>query len=188
VVDQHGPDVDRLIGEHVLDARAGDREAFSALYRLLAGKVAAYARRQGVSDVDDVVNDVFLGAYQSLGRFTGGGSAFRAWLFTIAHHKVADWLRAAAGRAQPDGGRHDQVVAGDAEADAMAALGNDEVAGLLARLTEDQREVLLLRVVADLSLEQTAEALGKTAGAVKALQHRAVGALQRAFDSEAVSP
>jgi RNA polymerase sigma factor (sigma-70 family) len=189
VVEQQGTEGDRWIGEQVLAARAGDPEAFSALYRGLAGKVAAYARRRGVADVDDVVNDVFMGAYQTIDRFSGDGSAFRAWLFTIAHHKVTDWLRAPARRAQPHdlADRFEHWSAGDAEVDAMAALGDDDVAELLALLTDDQRDVLLLRVVADMSLEQTAAAMDKSVGAVKALQHRAVGALQRAIDPQAVS-
>lgn len=189
MVNLQGTEGDRWIGEQVLAARAGDREAFGALYGALAGRVAAYARRRGVADVDDVVNDVFMGAYQTIDRFSGGGSAFRAWLFTIAHHKITDWLRSPARRAQPDGaaGHFEHRGAGDAEVDAMTALGNDEVAGLLSRLTEEQRDVLLLRVVADMSLEQTAATMGKSVGAVKALQHRAVGALQRAIDPQAVS-
>jgi RNA polymerase sigma-70 factor (ECF subfamily) len=78
------------------------------------------------------------------------------------------------------------VPGGDVEADALAALGDDRVAELLAHLSPDQREVIALRVVADLSVEQVAAITGRGYEAVKALQRRGLAALRRALEREAV--
>jgi RNA polymerase sigma-70 factor (ECF subfamily) len=87
--------------------------------------------------------------------------------------------------AEYDAGADPRVTASAEEA-AMAGLGTDDMHRLLHQLSDDQRDVLLLRVVADLSLEQTAAALGKRVGAVKALQHRALATLRRVLE-QAVS-
>ncbi len=82
-----------------------------------------------------------------------------------------------------------QLDGADPADDVLDGLGNDRAAALLAGLAPDQRNVLLLRVVADLSIEETALALRKSPGAVKALQHRAVASLRRSLSvTEAVSP
>jgi RNA polymerase sigma-70 factor (ECF subfamily) len=75
---------------------------------------------------------------------------------------------------------------GNTEVDAIAALSGDRVNELLASLSPDQRDVLLLRVIADLSIEDVAAALGKRQGAIKALQHRALASLRRQLDREGV--
>ena len=80
------------------------------------------------------------------------------------------------------------LVGGDSEHDAVQAIAFDDVQRRLQTLTDDQRNVLLLRIVADLSLEQTASILEKPVGAVKSLQRRALAALERSFSPEAVSP
>ena len=80
------------------------------------------------------------------------------------------------------------LVGGDSEHDAVQALASDDVERMLYALTDDQRNVLLLRIVADLSLEEAASILGKPVGAVKSLQRRALASLQRSFSPEAVSP
>lgn len=143
-----------------------------------------------MTDPDDVTNEVFLGAFGKLGGFDGGGAEFRSWLFAIASNKASDWHRRRARRPQIDeSGSADlsTLGGGDVETEAMAALGTSAVGEMLHCLTADQRDVLLLRLVAELTLEETAEALGKPVGAVKALQHRAIAALRRNL-GEAVSP
>lgn len=164
-------------------ARAGRRGAREQLYRALAPRVAAYLRTQGVHDVAGVTNDVFVSVFRALDRFSGNAARFRSWVFTIAHTMAIDEQRY---RAR---GRRAGVVvpltdavdrpAGDVEEDALEILGTGDVSRLLDALTRDQRAVLLLRVVADLSVEETAAALGKAPGAVRVLQHRAIAALRR---------
>lgn len=171
-------------------ARRNDQAGFTELYRCLAGRVAGYLRGSGVADADDVTNEVFLAAFGNLAGFTGGGAAFRSWLFAIASNKAVDWHRRQARRPQIDASSHAHVASvqgGDVEAEAIAALGTSAIGALLDGLTPDQRDVVLLRLVADLTLEETAETLGKPVGAVKALQHRAIASLRRNVD-QAVSP
>ncbi|MDQ1598789.1 MAG: hypothetical protein QOD68_263 [Actinomycetota bacterium] len=177
----------------VAAARSGGGWAFGRLWEQLAPSVAAYLRGRGVRDADDVTSEVFLAAFRGIGRFQGDGVAFRSWLFTIAHHKGVDVRRRPASRevlvdavaaASSHGVGTDR--ARSAEDVAMEQIAGDRALRQLARLTDDQRAVLLLRVVADLSLAETAEVLGKPVGAVKALQHRALARLRA--DLGAVSP
>jgi RNA polymerase sigma factor (sigma-70 family) len=177
-------DLDALVDA----ARAGGGWAFGRLWESLAPRVAAYLRAGGVPEVDDTTSEVFLAAFRGIGRFQGDGAAFRAWLFTIAHHKGVDAHRRSsrqevAAVAVERAGR----AALSAEDEAMARVDTAEAVRRLAALTQDQRSVLLLRIVAELSLAETAEVLGKPVGAVKALQHRALARLRQA-QPLAVSP
>jgi RNA polymerase sigma factor (sigma-70 family) len=163
-------------------AREGSVGAFEQLYRALAAQVVSYLRWHRVSDPDGLTNDVFAQVHRKLGSFEGDEQGFRSWVFTIAHHRMIDDRR----RAQ----RQPVVVdtatevdehrsAGNVEVDAFASLGYDRVLELLEMLSADQKAVVLLRVVADFSVEDAANILGKREGAVKALQHRAMAALRR---------
>jgi RNA polymerase sigma-70 factor (ECF subfamily) len=106
----------------------------------------------------------------------------------VAHHRLVDDLRRRSrrGATVEYDPRADDRAEGSAEDAALAQLGAARAHELLAPLSADQREVLLLRVIGDLSLEQTAQAVGKPVGAVKALQHRALASLRRILD-QAVS-
>jgi RNA polymerase sigma-70 factor (ECF subfamily) len=176
----------------VAAACAGGGWAFGRLWELLGPGVATYLRARGVRDADDVTSEVFLAAFTGIGRFSGDGAAFRAWLFTIAHHKGVDAHRRRGPHVDPfdpagdvDGTAPWQGRARrSAEDEALDRVGSAEARRRLDGLTDDQRAVILLRVVADLSLVETAAVLGKPLGAVKALQHRALARL-RAADSRA---
>lgn len=168
----------------VAAAQAGSARAFERLYRELAPTVASYLRWHGVADVAASTNEVLAHVHRNLHRFSGDAAGFRSWVFTIAHHRMVDERRAAGRRPVTAGDVTEELLTGDAEADALAALGEDRLRELLELLSPDQREVILLRVVADLSLEDTAAALGKRRGAVKSLQHRALAALRRALERE----
>jgi RNA polymerase sigma-70 factor (ECF subfamily) len=113
----------------------------------------------------------------------------RTFIFSVAHARWVDDRRRIARRgidAEFVAERHDRAMP-SAEAEAEGAISEQRVRSLIGSLSPDQRDVLLLRIVADLSLEQTAEVLGKKVGAVKSLQHRGLAAL-RPVVSAAVSP
>jgi|tagenome__1003787_1003787.scaffolds.fasta_scaffold20675996_2 RNA polymerase sigma factor (sigma-70 family) len=168
-------------------ARAGGGWAFGRLWELLAPVVAVYLRRRGVRDVDDVTSEVFLAAFRGIGRLDGDGAAFRAWLFTIAHHKAVDAVRRPVRELPLDLGGElspDRGAWPSAEDEALDRVGGSAALRALQLLTPDQREVLLLRVVGDLSLAETAQVLGKPVGAVKALQHRALARLRTAVSPD----
>ena len=183
-------DDDDLAGwSSILDrARSGSNQAFEEIYASLAPVVAGYLRMSGVSDVDGVTNEVFLHVLRGIRRFRGEWPGFRSWVFTIAHHRMVDDRRAAARRPTvvPMESIGDREPTGDAEVDALDSLSDDRLRSLLDGLSADQRAVLLLRIVADLPLEQVADAVDKSVGAVKALQHRALASLRRALETEEV--
>lgn len=164
--------------------------AFERLYQALAPVVAGYLRVQGSPEPDDLTNEVFLSVFGAIGSFEGDEDKFRSWLFTIAHRRLTDERRRV--RRRPVIADHDVAsapagAAGDVEEEALRRLSVERVRNLCDRLAPDQRDVLLLRMVSALSIDQTAEALGKSPTAVKALQRRALAAVRRAFEGEGVS-
>jgi RNA polymerase sigma factor (sigma-70 family) len=172
-------------------ARTGDAAAWSALYHATAPMLVAYLRAQRLPDPDDVAGEVLLEVVRDLHRFDGDERGFRSWVLAIAHHRLLDARRRAL-RRPDESGEADELLSwpgrDDTEAEGLAAVGLGELAPALAELTADQRTVLLLRVVGetgiagvfgDLVIADSAEVLGKRAGAVKQLQRRAVATLQR---------
>lgn len=173
-----GPDPADL-STWVDQARAGDTAAFGRIWEALSPRVHGYLRGRGVSSAEDVTSEVFLSAFTGLVGFAGDGPAFRAWLFTIAHHKAVDDLRRRVPTAEwtPES---DPRSVGSAEDAAFEGVLGTRVRGMLDVLTPEQREVLLLRSVGDLSVEEVAAITGRTEGAVKQLFHRAVAGARRA--------
>jgi RNA polymerase sigma-70 factor (ECF subfamily) len=172
----------------VVAARAGQAWALTEIWQRHAPAVTGYLRGRGATEPEDTTSDVFLAVFERLHGFHGDDDALRSFVFTVAHHKMVDDLRRRNRRGESaayDPGTDPRVEA-SAETMALEAIGDQRVDELLLMLSPDQREVLLLRVVADLSLEQTATVLGKRVGAVKALQHRALAALRRVME-QAVS-
>lgn len=161
--------------------------AFERIYEELAPPVASYLRWNGASDVDSLTNEVMANVHRGLGRFSGDWPAFRSWVFTIAHHRLIDDRRAARRRpvtVEAVSAEHPSVL--DVGDETLRVLGDERVLALLDVLSRDQRDVLLLRVVADLPIEEVAAALHKSIGAVKSLQHRALATLRRHLDREEI--
>ena len=179
---------DDEVEHHLRSARRLEQDGYTGLYRCLGGRVAGYVRSRGVGDVDEVVNDIFLAAFRSLASFEGDASAVSK---LAVRYRLEQGRRLASLGATPtrDRGLGDAAHSTD---DALSQLhdhmSGPDVATLLATLTDDQRDVLLLRIVADLSLAETAAALGKPAGAIKSLQHRALASLARTLSPQPVSP
>lgn len=173
-----------VLSQWVDDARSGDTAAFGRLWELLSPRVHGYLRGRGVTSPEDVTSEVFLAAFGGVAAFTGDGPAFRSWLFTIAHHKAVDDLRRRTPTAEwtPE---TDPRSVDSAEDTAFDAMLGARVRGMLDVLTPEQREVLLLRAVADLSVEEVAAITGRTEGAVKQLFHRAVATARKAESATA---
>ncbi len=170
-------------------AQSGGSWAFERLYRELAPPVVGYLRMQGAADADDLTNEVFLNVFTALGSFAGDEGQFRSWVFTIAHHRLVDERRRCSRRPQiATEEAHDyEDAGGDVEAEVLRRLSVDRVRTLCDRLAPDQRDVLLLRMVSAMTVEQAAETLGKSPTAVKALQRRALAAIRRLIEREGVS-
>jgi RNA polymerase sigma-70 factor (ECF subfamily) len=166
-------------------ARAGESWAYQRLFDWLGRPVAAYLRGAGVEDPDGTANEVFLRVFGGIARFEGTELRFRSWVFAIAHNLVIDDRRRRSRRPQQAPLETDVgPAAAGAEEDVLVSLGDERVRGLLAGLPPDQRDVVLLRILADLSIEDTAVALGKKPGAIKSLQHRAMASLRRTLEAE----
>ena len=171
-------------------AQAGADWAWRDLYEDIAPRIASYARASRVPDPEAVVGDVFLGAVQSLGTFEGDRRAFHTWMFTLARHAVIDEHRKSMRRRTAP--LPPEVLAelgppGDAEQESLRALAEERVRDALAPLTSEQRDVLLLRIVAGLTIDETARVLRKSQGAVKGLQARALASLERRLSPGAVT-
>ena len=172
------------------EVKAGRPSAWDRCYRWLAPAVGGYLRMQGARDVDDLTSEVFLAMFRNIGTFSGTEANFRSWVFVIAHRRLQDERRRRF-RAPPAAERSTRRAieprrvarprpGGDAEDAALRAIATDRVVALCARLAPDQRDVVLLRILGDLTVDQVAEVLGKSPGAVKQLQRRAFAALRRA--------
>jgi RNA polymerase sigma factor (sigma-70 family) len=170
-------------------ARQGSEAAWQELYGGLAPGVLGYLRANNAPDPEDVLGEVFLQVARDISTFDGEERGFRSWVFTIAHHRLIDARRHSARRPvdlSPDppepSGRAD-----DAAEEALARIGVEEVQRVLGALSDEQRAVLLLRVLADMSIEDVAKALGKRPGAIKALQRRGLAAVERELARKAVT-
>jgi RNA polymerase sigma-70 factor (ECF subfamily) len=171
----------------VARAKDGSSEAFASIYELLARPVAGYLRSRGVLDVEDLTSEVFISVFTGMARFEGDAEGFRSWVFTIAHRRSVDsWRRAARMPATTELDTEDGAWARSAEDLAIGRIGDARALALLDTLSPDQRDVLLLRIVGDLTVEQVAVVLDKTSGAVKALQHRGLARLRRVLSAEGV--
>jgi RNA polymerase sigma-70 factor, ECF subfamily len=127
---------------------------------------------------EDLLQDVYLAALQGIGRFRGRTHGeFIVWLLRIAHAMVADHLRRR--YRHPEVTLPDLGIAVDTQATLDWRQELREISAALGRLTDDQREVVLMRHVVGMDLMDTARALGKNVGSVKALHHRALAALSR---------
>lgn len=169
-------------------ACAGSPWALQVLYDSLNGPVHAFCRTRGAAEPDDVASEVFLAVFTSLREFSGDEQQFRSWVFTIAHRRIVDSFRRSSRRpvTTPYLPESDGRRTASGEDDALVSLATQRVRERIADLPPDQRDVLLLRILGDLTIEQIAVALGKSDGAVKALQRRALASLRKRIEREGV--
>ncbi len=165
-------------------AKQGDRTAFAEIYDRHQPAIYRYIFYQ-VSDVttaEDLTGEVFVRLVEKIDRFTYRGRPLLAWLYTIARNLVTDHHRRA-GKSQSLP-LDEQLVADTItpEEAAERTLTQDRLTAAIAHLTEDQRQVILLKFVEGLDNETAARTLGKTIGSVKSLQHRALAALRRILE------
>ena len=163
----------------VRDARAGDAAALGQLYDTYRDRVARFAtgRLGDAEKAEDVTSETFEAVCRNLGAYKPG-TDFEAWLFTIAHRRVADHFRRRFRRREVELDEAVHPAVGGPEEAVLAAERRAEVAGAFRRLRADQQEVLALRVLGGLSAAQVADVLGKSEGAVRVAQHRALRSLR----------
>ena len=171
-----------LFAETLVGAKRGDDWAWETLYRTLVGPVTGYLASRGARDPEDLAAEVFLQVARDIHRFDGDEDSFRSWVFVIAHRRLIDARRSAERRPTITGPIEKDPLGGNVEEEAIEELALVHMRELFEMLTNDQRDVLALRVVADLSLEETAKVMGKKVGAIKALQRRALQAVRDQID------
>lgn len=161
--------------------------AYEHLYHSVAPAVLGYLRLQGAIEAEDLTSEVFLGVFRRLHGFRGDEDHFRSWVFTIAHRRLIDERRRLRCRPLLADGGFDEVdgLGGDVEDDVFVRLSEARVRRLCEGLSSEQRDVLMLRMVAGMTVEQVAENLGKSPGAVKALQRRGLVILRQRLRQEA---
>ncbi len=164
-------------------AKKGDQNAFAQIYEEYFDRIYRYiaVRLGDRTEAEDLTEQVFLNTLESIGSFKWKGTPFSAWLFRIAHNQVVDYHRKMSKRQNLP--LDDAIVDGGMDTASAAELNlkMGELKIAIGKLTDLQRQVVLLRFTSDLSITETAKSMGKSDGAVKALQHSAVAALRKAL-------
>lgn len=175
------PRVLEALADEYVDMDGADPSVlFTLVYRKFSGAVLGYLRARGVDDPEAVTQDVFLAFYPKLDGLRGGIQGAKSLVFSIAHARMVDYYRRS-GRTpafSPYESELDGRSTASAEDLALSGVDGGGATALLDGLSPDYQEVLALRIVADLSIEQVAEIMGRTPGAVKQLQRRALCALR----------
>jgi RNA polymerase sigma-70 factor (ECF subfamily) len=169
-------------GTLVKRARAGDREAFGEFYEQYVGRVYRYLlyMARDVDVAQDLTEQTFLQALAAIDRYERRGVPFVAWLLRIAHNLYVNGRHV-----QRDSSliRDNQNGKGESpELPREASARAEEVMQAVQALSRDQREVIILRFIEGLSYADTARILGKSVGAVRAAQYRALCALRQRLE------
>jgi RNA polymerase sigma-70 factor (ECF subfamily) len=158
-------------------ARTGSEWALAALYRDLHPPLLRYLQTQEAREAEDLASEVWLDVAAALERFQGDEASFRRWFFTIARRRLLDWRR------RRDRRRTDLVPPSalvglegpqDPERDALEAISTREALARIAALPPDEAEVIALRVLAGLDANDVSAITGRSPGAVRVMQHRAL--------------
>ncbi len=183
---QRRNDADSDFAAVLAAARAGESWALAHIYASLGPVVAGLFRVQGAAEPDDLTNEVFVGVLRRIGSFEGDEAGFRSWVFTIAYRRLADERRRRARRPPPVplDDRPEMPDPADVAADVERALATERVRALCEGLLPSQRDVLLLRLVGRLTVNEVAAVVGRSPRAVKALQRRGLAAIERMLEQE----
>jgi len=163
----------------------GDRDALEELYLIHFDRIYGYLHMSvgNRHDAEDLTTQTFLKMLESIGKFRFRSAPFSAWLFRIAHNLAMDHFRAGR-RWQPEEDVPEPPGSEElsAEDEAMHSIGRQSMLELIDDLSPEQRQVLTLKFVFNFGNGEVATILGKTEGAVKSLQHRALVSLQKQID------
>src|SRR5213083_3168776 len=166
-------------------AQQGEREALEELYLVHFDRIYSYLHMSvgNRHDAEDLTTQTFLKMLESIRRFRWKSAPFSAWLFRIAHNLAMDHFRATR-RWQPEEEVPEPSEAeSSAEEAALQSIGRKSMLQLIENLSHEQKQVLTLKFVFNFSNGEAATILGKTEGAVKSLQHRALASLHKQISS-----
>ena len=163
-------------------AQKGDRDAIEELYLIHFDRIYSYLHMSvgNRHDAEDLTTQTFLKMLESIGKFRWRSAPFSAWLFRIAHNLAMDHFRSAR-RWQPEEEvpEPEPDESTSAEAGALQAIGRKSMLELIDELSPEQQQVLTLKFLFNFGNAEAATILGKSEGAIKSLQHRALASLQR---------
>lgn len=179
-----------VVDDHQLlkSAKDGDTEAFGFLYERYAERVFRFlfAHLDNRLDAEDLTEEVFLRVWRSLPNFREQGVPFLAFIFRIARNALIDHYRRS-GQTKNQVSIEEITVRdgnpGPIES-AISSLEREELRISLEQLREDYRTVLVLRFLSELSPEETAQVMGRSTGAIRVLQHRALLALRAMLNGD----
>jgi RNA polymerase sigma-70 factor, ECF subfamily len=176
-------------GRVLAAAQVGEQWAVGRLYRALQPGVLRYLAARQPTDAEDIASQVWLEVARGLARFDGGEEEFRALVFTIARRRLSDARRARRRRRSdpvPVQMLAETASRTDDPADAVAAQvdGSEAIQRIAALLPAGQAEIVLLRVVGELSVEEVAAIVGKRPATVRVVQHRALRRLAKELSGE----
>jgi RNA polymerase sigma-70 factor (ECF subfamily) len=152
---------------------------FDKIYRYIVFKIGDR------TEAEDMTQQVFLNAIQSISSYKSKGMPFSSWLYRIAHNQIVDHLRKKSKRPTVPLDDTLPLKSGDPRHDVEQKMELEEVIAAAGSLTAMQKEVISLRFASEFSVAECARTMGKTEGAVKALQHSAIAALRKALGREA---
>lgn len=169
-------------------AQAGSVDAFGILYERHAPAIYRYlyAHLPDRMDAEDLTAEVFLKTWQSLSSYRQRGAPFLAFLFRVAHNTLIDHHRRARQKIQQSTADMEEVLkdANPGPAEVISArMQHQELMQVMAHLSEDYQTVLILRFISELSPDETARAMQRSAGSIRVLQHRALAALRKHLDT-----
>ena len=163
-----------------------DRAAFGVIYRRYVDRVYGYCFHLlgDHHDAEDVTERTFLAALAAIDGYRDAGASFRAWLFRIAHNQLANALRSRARHPTATLDARDEPVT---HADPSGVVGQAEetrrLQRAIGRLPDDRRQVVVLRFVDGLTAREIGAVLGRSEGAVRVLQHRALRELAELLET-----
>jgi RNA polymerase sigma-70 factor, ECF subfamily len=177
-----GARVEERVRKLVERARRGDEEALERLYLLHFDRIFSYLHMSvgNRHDAEDLTTQTFLKMLEAIGRFRWRSVPFSAWLFRIAHNVAMDHFRASRRvQLEEEVPEPEDSAQSSAEDEAMQSIGRASMFELIEKLSPDQQQVLTLKFVFNFSNAEVGAILGKTEGAIKSLQHRALASLHR---------
>jgi RNA polymerase sigma-70 factor (ECF subfamily) len=168
-------------------AQKGDRDALEELYLIHFDRIYSYLHVSvgNRHDAEDLTTQTFLKMLESIGKFRWQSAPFSAWLFRIAHNLAMDHFRASR-RWQPeeDVPEPEPDESTSAEANALQSIGRKSMMELIEDLSPEQQQVLTLKFLFNFANAEAATILGKSEGAIKSLQHRALASLQKQIEKK----
>lgn len=182
----------RELSQLIKHVQKGDLEAFGIVYDRFFDAVYAYVYRQvgSAADAEDITSGVFLEVLEKIDGFSWRGGGFTAWLFRIARNDVTDFFRRNGGRRREIAFTEEvERMPSGKQIEHLAEQAWDErhLREAVGRLPAEQQQVVLLKLMLNLSNRQVGDILDKSEGAIKALQHRATKTLKKLMDSEKVN-